>query len=865
MKKIFVFILSVALAIGHLTTFGQDKPVSPTKVTEAIYHDVFGPLSDIPAMDDEALKAHFERESKIVRNKDLKDRIYPFAHLVEPPGPDPIWQREMGTVSNPSREILQNFAGQSSTSNPPDCNGTTGPNHYMQTINVTYNIYDKEGTLVAGPTPLNSLFSGVPGSSSNDGDPIVIFDEQANKWMVAEFSGIFGPDYMMVAVSQTDDPTGLWDRWSWPMTGFPDYMKLGVWRDGYYMGTNTPGGSEIYAFERDVMIAGGSNPKMVQFSNPWRPNSGFHCVLPVDNDGAFAPEGTPGMFMTINDNAWGGGGDEIWVYELDIDWANTTNSTFNRTQQISVDAFDTNFGSTWDNIPQPGTGQKLDGISQILMHRVQYRNFSSTQNIVCNHTVDVDGTDHAGIRWYELEHNGLEWEVRQSGTYAPDSDNRWMGSIAMNGNREIALGYSVSSYVTYPSIRFTGQSFSENSQASGLMDVTETSILEGTSSQTSSNRWGDYSNLNIDPTDDITFWFTTQYAVSNFTKGTQVASFTMPAAPDVDFVANDTLPSTMDTVYFTDLSTGSPFFWSWSFTPTTVTFLEGTTGSSQNPIVRFDSIASYTIELTATNSVGPSTLTKTDYIQVGDALMVSASADPDIICEEDTTQLMAAPTGGSGTYTYSWYSNPAGFSDTTQGPMASPLENTMYYVEVNDGVQTTLDSVSVTVNPLPEITLGEWPEYICNTDDPIQLTATPEGGVFSGSVVTAEGIFDPAEAEIGWNMITYTYEDASSCVNSAMDSIFVDNCTGIGDSKLDGSQVSVFPNPTNGSFKVESESLIDRIEIISRTGQLVYNKSVNAKDVHISSLQTKGLYIVRIYTTDHKGQMLIINKEIIIQ
>jgi len=865
MKKIFFCLPLVALLMSPPVAIGQDEPISPTKVTTAIYHDVYGPLRDIPALDADALQAHLDREAKVVRNRDLKERNYPFAHLVEQPGPDPIWQRVMGTSNSGLREILQNFGGQNSTSNPPDCNGTAGPDYYMQTINVTYNIYDKEGTLVAGPTPLNSLFSGVPGSSSNDGDPIILFDEQANKWMVAEFSGIFGPDYMMVAVSQTDDPTGLWDRWSWPMNGFPDYMKLGVWRDGYYMGTNTPGGSDIYAFERDVMIAGGSNPKLVQFYNPWRPSSGFHCVLPVDNDGTFAPEGTPGMFMTINDNAWGGGGDELWVYELDIDWANTNNSTFNRTQQIGVDAFDTNLGSSWDNIPQPATGQKLDGISQILMHRVQYRNFGTSQNIVCNHTVDVDGLDHGGIRWYELEHNGNEWEVRQSGTYAPDGDSRWMGSIAMNGDHEIGLGYSVSSYVTYPSIRFTGQTAAENAQATGLMDVTETSILEGTASQTSSNRWGDYSNINIDPTDDYTFWFTTQYAVSNFTKGTQVASFTMPSAPDVDFVASDTVPTTADTVYFTDLSTGNPFFWSWSFTPANVTYLDGTSGSSPNPVVRFDSIASYTVELTATNSVGPSTTTKTDYIQAGDAFMVTASASPDIICELDSTQLNATSIGGSGTYSYSWTSDPEGFTSSESDPIAMPTEDTKYYVEVNDGSQTTLDSVSVSVNPLPEITLGEWPEYICNTDDPIQLTASPEGGRYSGNATTQVGLFTPADAEIGWNMIIYTYVDSNSCDNSAMDSIFVDNCTGISDKNLEESQVRVYPNPNNGSFKIDSESVIERIEIHSRTGQLVYSKTINTRSANISATLSKGIYIARIFTKDSAGQTRIVTKEIVIQ
>ena len=144
------------------------------------------------------------------------------------------------------------------------------------------------------------------------------------------------------------------------------------------------------------------------------------------------------------------------------------------------------------------------------MYRVQYRNFGNTKRIVCNHTVDVDGTDHAGIRWYELEQNGTNWEIRQQGTYAPDQHSRWMGSIAMNGNKDIALGYSVSSSTVYPGIRYTGQSAAENMNASGILDIEEGIILEGTISQTGANRWGDYSNMSVDPEDDDNFWYTTQ-------------------------------------------------------------------------------------------------------------------------------------------------------------------------------------------------------------------------------------------------------------------------------------------------------------------------------------------------------------------
>ncbi len=635
MKRILLntVILSFIMLIYTASAYTQE--VKPAKIGRAVYHDVVGPIRDFPALTAEELAAE-QFETKVERNEELKERLYPFAETATPKGPDPLWQKEMGTVSIANRDVIDIFSGQSSYSYPPDDNGTVGYDYYMQTINVKYTIYDKSGNLLAGPTNVNTLFAGVPGANRNDGDPIVMFDEQIGRFFVAEFSGTGNaPDYMLIAISQTEDPTGMWDRWSFPMTGFPDYMKFGIWRDAYYMGTNTYSGNDIYAFERDVMIAGGDSPQMVQFNNPWRPNSGFHCVLPVDNDGEFAPEGTPGMFMTINDNAWGGSSqDQLWIYALDVDWADPGNSTFNRVQQLDVEPFDSNFGSTWENIVQPGTSQKLDAIPQILMHRVQYRNLGSSQRIVCQHTVDVDHTNHAGIRWYELILDGSDWDIRQSGTYAPDEDNRWMGSIAMNVNHEIALGYSVSSSSTYPSIRITGQTAAENEAASGILDVQEISIQEGTASQTSSERWGDYANLAVDPTDELTFWFTTEYNISSQQKGTKVASFSITTAPLAAFHTNTPVVPTGQSISFIDDSYGNPTEWSWYF--------EGATPSGsteQNPEnIAYSEEGTYDVELTVTNEYGDNTITKQDYITVSSTVLpeIDFSVNKDILCIDET-------------------------------------------------------------------------------------------------------------------------------------------------------------------------------------------------------------------------------------
>ncbi len=610
MKKLITICLVIFAVTNVQQIFAQQGKVSPTSVDKAIYFDRIGPLKDFPALTPDELKALEDKEIHKVRNKELQNRSYPFASTALPKGADKAWQKKNGSRRS-TNDIVENFNGQSTGSYPPDCNGSAGINYFFQTVNVTYSIYEKTGTQVVAPTNLNTLFAGVPGSNNNDGDPILLYDDNANRWFAAELSGIYGTSYMLIAVSVTDDPTGDWYRWSWVMNGLPDYMKFGIWEDGYYMGTNTSSGDDIYVFERQEMLIGGATPRKIQFDNPWRPNSGFHCVMPADCDGDFAPTGTPETYVTINDDAWGGGGDELWIYQLTTDWDTPSNSTWERTQQLSVTPFDSNFGPSWDNIRQKGTGQRLDAIPQILMYRVQYRNFGNDKRIVCNHTVDVDGTDHAGIRWYELDLSGSDWEIRQEGTYAPDEHSRWMGSIAMNGNKEIALGYSISSTTLNPGIRYCGQSAAENMAATGIMDIEEGTIKDGTVSQTGANRWGDYSNMSIDPLDDKTFWYTTEFMNSTSSKGTKIASLYFAEILTASFTASSTNVFVGSTVNFTDQSLGNPTTWQWTF--------EGgdpATSTEQNPSVVYNTAGNFDVTLVVTNSTASDTTVMTNYINV---------------------------------------------------------------------------------------------------------------------------------------------------------------------------------------------------------------------------------------------------------
>ncbi|MBP6870422.1 MAG: PKD domain-containing protein [Bacteroidales bacterium] len=619
MRKIALIILTaLSFSLFTFPSVAQDEPVSPGLIITGVYHGETPPLRDLPVLTEADWQAMEEEAAQKMLNPKLRTRSYPYAATALPKGPDPVWQQEMPAIRE-TVTTLANFEGQQSSYWPPDCNGTAGPNHYMQTINSVYAIYDKTGTLVAGPSNLNTLFSGVTGSSCNDGDPIILYDEQAERWLIAEFSICGSNDYMLVAVSTTNDPTGTWHKYSFDVDDMPDYEKLGIWQDGYYMGTNTAGAGkkDIYVFERSKMLQG-LTAQMVGFDNPWRPTTvdGFMCVPPLDNDGTFAPTGEPGLFITINDDAIGGGSDQLWIYELDVDWVTPANSTFTRVQQLNVAAFDSNFGTNWDNIKQLGTSQELDGIPQVIMNPPQYRNFGSYETIVCCHTVDVDNTDHAGIRWYELRRvSSGNWTVRQQGTYAPDSHSRWMGSIMLNGQNEIGLGYSVSSTTMYPAIRYCGQSSSNYNSASGVLDIAEQSVQAGVTYQSTYNRWGDYAAMQVDPTDDDAFWFTSQYPGTGGTRKTRVVGFVIgPVALNANFSAGNTTPVPNTTVLFNDLSTGGATSWTWSFTPNTVTYMNSTSSASQNPQVSFNQSGYYSVSLTVSNGSTNDTETKPNYI-----------------------------------------------------------------------------------------------------------------------------------------------------------------------------------------------------------------------------------------------------------
>ncbi len=531
--KIIITALVISLCFLNFT-YAQDRSLTPTEIKSPVYMDETPPLNSMRMITPQPRDRSWK--NGVVPNMDGtirdKNRIQVDDTQVTD---DPSIQMSEGIIETDAP--ILNFDGINNLQGvyPPDTNGDVGPNHYVQSVNSSFAIWNKSGSLLFGPADLSILWADIPGPwvGTNDGDPIILYDQLADRWLITQFSlpnFPNGPFYELIAVSTTGDPTGSYYRYIYSFTNMPDYPKFGVWPDGYYMSVNYfTSGSLGYAgagasiFERDSMLLG-RPARLINFvftsANP------EYSLLPGDADGnILPPAGSPNYFFMHMDGTRYGGSDRLMYRSCTVNWLIPGNSVMSAQVNLNVNAFDENMCSYSRNcIPQLNTTRRLDAMSDRLMHRIQYRNFGTYQTIVACHTVDV-GSDRAGIRWYELRNTGSGWTVYQQGTYSPGTLHRWMGSIAMDGNGNIALGYSVSSSTMYPSIWYTGRSFSD---PLGTMTIAEQVIINGTGNQTgTASRWGDYSMMSIDPIDDATFWYTNEYiqtsGIANWR--TRIASF----------------------------------------------------------------------------------------------------------------------------------------------------------------------------------------------------------------------------------------------------------------------------------------------------------------------------------------------------
>ena len=489
-------------------------------VFQDVHHDVSAPLSQIAIP--VTAQSGAGRVIPLLRGSS----VGPIAPTVKDPVADNLaGKAPVGTVSVLSVDG-QNADGVA----PPDTNGAVGATQYVQWVNIEYNVYDKTtGAKILGPIQGNSFWANFGGTcqSHNDGDPIIQYDKAAGRWVA--FQNVFSAPYMAcVAVSTTNDATGSYFRYAFNLgsTNFPDYPKWGVWSDAYYSSWEnfknaiSDIGAEACAADRTNMLLG--NPATLQCFE----EDNVHQMLPSDLDGLTAPPaGAPNHYLHIH-----GTTGNLDKFDFHVDFTTPTNSTFTGPTTITTAAFNEicSNGTNRSCIKQPSPGEGLDSLGDRLMYRNAYRNFGTYESLLATHTVKPGSTSTAigAVRWYELRSTppGGAFKVFQQGTIQNTTESFWMASIAQDKLGDIAIGFSGSSTTIDPSVLYTGRVPTDpKGQMEGLKQVVKGTGVQ----QSTSDRWGDYSSMSIDPTDDCTFFYTQEYikTTGSFKWNTRINAF----------------------------------------------------------------------------------------------------------------------------------------------------------------------------------------------------------------------------------------------------------------------------------------------------------------------------------------------------
>jgi hypothetical protein len=486
-------------------------------VSYDVKHDVSPPLRDIPVPPVQLDPQHLMREP------------LGFPKTVAS-APDPVVQSSLAPAVMPP-PILNftgiPFPGVGCNCAPPDTDGEVGATQYVQLVNRGMQVFNKTtGASVLGPIDIEVLWAGFGGvcAATGIGDPVVLYDQMANRWVVTQFAGTGIPTHECVAVSQTSDATGAWNRYDFLLgTNFFDYPKLSVWPDAYYMSMNVfnPSGTAFlgpqpYAMDRAAMLTGAA----AAIITPGLQSPNLGALLPGDLDGSILPPaGAPNPWLST----------ELvpdWqLFRFHVDFAVPANSTWTLAGSLVPAGYTTLFAG----VPQLGTASLLDNLADRPMFRLAYRRFPDNHEaLVGNQTVSSGGV--AGIRWWEINNatSGAP-AFTQQGTYQPDTTWRWMGSAAMDASGNLSLGFSASSSSINPQVRYAGRLATD---PAGTLAQGEATLHAGTGSQTGTNgRWGDYSDLTVDPADDCTFWYTTEYydTTSSFNWRTRIGNFKFPS------------------------------------------------------------------------------------------------------------------------------------------------------------------------------------------------------------------------------------------------------------------------------------------------------------------------------------------------
>jgi hypothetical protein len=536
--KSVVSIIAVTVAIGMPSFASAQTKAAPEaqapigKMVESseVKRDVLPNLKDVLIAPSTVRR---------VREEKGLPRPRPYTGVPQPEVVDTVMQTSIRALASgktggplaPTATIGRNFdgvgngtAGFTVTSAPPDTHGAVGSTQYVQIVNgSSFAVYNKStGALVMGPASTKSLFAGFGGKceTANDGDPIINFDAAAQRWVISQFavSPRAAPFFECVAVSQTADATGAYNRYAFSYNDFPDFPKFAVHPDAYYFTFNVFNaaatsfvGSRACAYDRARMLQGLS---ATQQCFTLAPTSDFG-LLPSDPDGSssVAP-GSPNYMIAKRATS-------LAMYKFKANFANSALTTFTGPTLIPVAAYTELCSATGTCVTQPGTTNQLDALADRLSSRLSYRRYADGRvSLVTSHSIST------GLRWYEIRNpDAVTPVIFQQGTFAPTATTRWLGAIAQDKNGNFGIGYSASSSTTgvRPSLRFAARAPTD---AAGTLGA-ETVFIAGTGVQNAGlTRWGDYASMTVDPVDNCTFWFTSEYmkTTGSFNWNTRIAS-----------------------------------------------------------------------------------------------------------------------------------------------------------------------------------------------------------------------------------------------------------------------------------------------------------------------------------------------------